>query len=288
MIESVKEGDIPGLDSAAINKNGIANILSLKRVADKYPVTFDSRVERAFCVHTPDGIVKIKETSEGLYALEYLKPENKFTGVPATARTVVEEVPPQQAGPRAALVPVGTKPQEQAAFMEMVAENKSNHTKAECQRAKRARDLLWALGFPSIVDLKKIVHVNSIMDCPVTTQDVDLAEKIYGPDVASIKGKTTHKKPPPARSDIVAIPPELHAAQRDVDLCFDAMFVNQIPFLTSVSKQTPFRRADPLPSQSTKVHVQCLESLFALCEQSEHPIRSLHFDREFPRRNMVS
>ena len=103
---------------------------------------------------------------------------------------------------------------------------------------------MHSMGFPSVKDLKWMISHNSIMNCPDTLQDVDLATKIFGPDVASIKGKTTHLKPPPVRSHTVAVPPELLTAQQDVDLCFDTMYVNKIPFLTHVSKRIIYRGAE--------------------------------------------
>jgi len=51
--------------------------------------------------------------------------------------------------------------------------------------------LLHATGCPSVADLKKILKMNGIANCPITLDDVDIAEKICGPDVASLKGKTT-------------------------------------------------------------------------------------------------
>jgi len=35
-----------------------------------------------------------------------------------------------------------------------------------------------------------LIKMNAIKDCPVTVYDIILAEKIFGPDVASLKGKT--------------------------------------------------------------------------------------------------
>jgi hypothetical protein len=37
--------------------------------------------------------------------------------------------------------------------------------------------------------------MNSIKNNPVTTEDIEIAEKIFGPDIPSLKGKTTCRKP---------------------------------------------------------------------------------------------
>jgi hypothetical protein len=38
---------------------------------------------------------------------------------------------------------------------------------------------------PNINLIKAIIQMNAIKNNPVTTEDVDIAEKIFGPDVAS-------------------------------------------------------------------------------------------------------
>jgi hypothetical protein len=81
-------------------------------------------------------------------------------------------------------------------MVQTMEENKAFYAKMEIERAKKA--LLHTLGYPIIQDHKA--------NCPVTTSDVDLAEKIYGQDIASIKGKTTRKKPSSAVQNMVDIP----------------------------------------------------------------------------------
>jgi len=80
--------------------------------------------------------------------------------------------------------------------------------------------------------------MNSIKNSPVTTEDIDLAKRIYGPDVASLKGKTVCQSPAPVVNDVIEIPRELIASQYNVDLFIDTMFVNSPAFLSTVSKQS--------------------------------------------------
>jgi hypothetical protein len=78
--------------------------------------------------------------------------------------------------------------------------------------------------------MKAVPKMNAIKNCPVTENDVDLAIKIYGPSLASLKGKTTRHKPIPVVEDMVFIPPELINAQREVELQIDTMFVDGMGF----------------------------------------------------------
>ena len=77
--------------------------------------------------------------------------------------------------------------------------------------------------------------MNAIADLPVTTNDVTIAEKIFSPDLGALKGKSTRRKPLPMVSDQIAIPPQLSENRQDLELCMDIMFVNEMPFLTTIT-----------------------------------------------------
>jgi len=161
----------------------------------------------------------------------------------------------------------------------MVEDNKSFFTDHQVSRAKRAHKLMHALGCPSNANLKQIIKMNSIKNFPVTTEDIDLTEKVYGPDVASLKGKTFQQIPAPIVNDVIEIPRELIASQYNVDLCIDTMFVNSLAFLTTVSIAIKFRTCDYIPSRKvveyktalTKVIRQCTDAGFK-SDQEYQPV----------------
>ena len=61
------------------------------------------------------------------------------------------------------------------------------------------------MGTPTVTDLKSTIRMNLIKNSKVTTGDVNLAEKAFGPDVGSTKGKTTRTKPTPVTINIVCM-----------------------------------------------------------------------------------
>ncbi len=65
--------------------------------------------------------------------------------------------------------------------------------------------------------------MNMIKDCLVTTENIVIAEKIFGPEIAALKGKITRRKPTPVVDDNIEIPKELVEAhnQHNIALCFD-------------------------------------------------------------------
>eukprot|EP00957_Ditylum_brightwellii_P103252 7869808-Ditylum_brightwellii.AAC.1 len=51
-------GDLPGFSTVWLYPDGTANILSLAKVAKKFPVIYDSSNGQGFIVHKPDGSVR--------------------------------------------------------------------------------------------------------------------------------------------------------------------------------------------------------------------------------------
>jgi hypothetical protein len=96
--------------------------------------------------------------------------------------------------------------------------------------------------------------MNTIKNNSVTTADIDIAEKFFGPDISSLKGKTTHHKPVPVIKDYIEIPQELIAAQHSITLCLDGMKVNGIPFLTTISKNILYRMAQYVEKQTQSIY----------------------------------
>jgi hypothetical protein len=91
--------------------------------------------------------------------------------------------------------------------------------------------------------MKAIIWMNAIKNNPVTKEDVNIAEKIFGPDVATLKDKMTCHAPIPVIEDHIEIPRELITTQYSVTLCLNGMKVNNISFLTTISKNLLYQTA---------------------------------------------
>jgi hypothetical protein len=89
-----------------------------------------------------------------------------------------------------------------------------------------------------------IVSSNQIRNLPITLDDINIAEKIFGPDVGALKGKTTRTKPAPVVPDFIEIPKELIINHENVILCIDAIKINGLTFLTTISRNIMYRTAE--------------------------------------------
>ena len=247
-----EQGTFPNIGKAALDENSITNLLSLGVLSQRYRITMDTATDNAFLVHTPKGVIRFAKNKANLYV-----------HVP----TVDTSASDKQA----------TK----HAFLQTVEENKKLYTPREVDRAKKARDLIATLGSPSVADLKAAISMNAIADLPVTTSDVALAEKIYGPDLGSLKGKTTRRKPLPMVTDQIAIPEQLYEARSDLELCIDIMFVNNMPFFTTISRALYYRTAQFLPTRTTPDLYKAIDQVLRLYNSNGFHVSKVYCDNEW-------
>jgi hypothetical protein len=112
---------------------------------------------------------------------------------------------------------------------------------------------------PSKKDFQGLVSGNLIPNCPIARANIPNALKIFGPDLASIRGKTGQWTPAPVVADYLAIPPQLVDANKAVTLVADVFFVDGIAFLITVSRRIKFMTTEHLPvrtAMSLSKHLQ--------------------------------
>jgi hypothetical protein len=103
------------------------------------------------------------------------------------------------------------------------------------------------IGSPSEKDYKGMVSSNIIKNCPITVSNVTNAGNIFGPDLASVRGKIVQRTPAPVVADYVAVPRLLVDANLTVTLAADMFFVDGTAFLLMVSRRIKFVTAEHAP-----------------------------------------
>ena len=100
-------------------------------------------------------------------------------------------------------------------------------------------------------DFVSMVHDNLIRNCPIALDDIKNAYTIYGygPDVASLKGKTVCKALSVVRTDYIYVPRHIfNQNKRVVVVTGDIMYVAGLKFLVTVSRgrnQSNYGRIPP-------------------------------------------
>jgi hypothetical protein len=116
--------------------------------------------------------------------------------------------------------------------------------------------------------------MNIIQNCHVTVEVVNIADKIFGPDMSSLKGKSTRRKPKPVGTDFIEIPKELIMKHHNVELCMDTMYVNECGMLTANEYQT----AQRILSCSTQPYSPALQQLWIRDHNYTLRCRVLQYD----------
>lgn len=123
----------------------------------------------------------------------------------------------------------------QITLLNAVSENMEGFYEQQITKAKKARDLYAMVGYPTIRDFKAMIKNNMLLNCPVTTDDIDNSVKIFGPDIHMLKGKTVRKQPISVKVDYIKIPKEIQRIHHNVILAIDLFYVNNLPFFVTVS-----------------------------------------------------
>ena len=154
-------GDLPGYRPVWFDPRAITDVLSLKLVKEKYKIEYNSNGDEGFVVTKPTGeIFRFIESASGLHYLDTSeRDETKIGNTTLVVNTVKE--------------------------------NRRNYTNNDYLLALRAWELQITIGRPSTTTLLELLKKNGIANCPVTPADVEAAEYILGPDIGSLKGKTT-------------------------------------------------------------------------------------------------
>ncbi len=116
--------------------------------------------------------------------------------------------------------------------------------------------------------------MNLLPICPVTRDDILIAEKIFGPDVGSSKGKMVRRGADHVKIAAIPVPLELMSQYRDVIIGADIMFVIKLPFFVTISRNIKFGTAVLIPDQK---HVTLVKA--ARDVQSIYKMRGLPLGR---------
>jgi hypothetical protein len=170
---------------------------------------------------------------------------------------------------------------KQSRLINTVKEKRVGYTQRRFEQAKKAQELYHIVGKPTTELFKTLIKMNAIKNCPMTTEDVNNTEKIFGANMSSLRGKLTRRKSTPVQEDIVEIPVELISHYRETDLCIDIMYVNKCGFMTTIDQTIQFRSALPIENRTHEEYYRVLDMVLQLYNSAGFHIKTIHCDREF-------
>ena len=170
---------------------------------------------------------------------------------------------------------------QHVAFLNTVSGNMEGFTRRQIKGAELARALYPRLVYPSVKDYRWVIRSHQIKDCPVTVPDVDVATKIWGKNIDSLKGKTTRSKPNVVARDLVKVPTKLLNLHKEVFLTADIFFVNKIPFLLTLSRKIYFTAVNHLANRTVPEIFKAFKEIYGYYLQRGFRITEVHVDGEF-------
>jgi hypothetical protein len=249
--EVTQVGTLRNYGTVWYSASAIANILFLAQVKNKFPITYDSNHGNQLVVTKPDHNVVFKESPGGIYYHDTANREYAML----TAN--------------------------KADMIDTIKTNREGFTNHDYERAKKARKALGLVGYPSPTDFKNMVRSNMIKNCTVTETDIANANKIFGPDLPSLRGKSVWVTPPPVVTEYVQIPREIMSLNRNVTLLIDIMFVNGLPFMVSVSRKIKYTTVEYLPGRKQPQLVMSIKKIVNLYTSRCFTVDTALMDREF-------
>ena len=115
----------------------------------------------------------------------------------------------------------------------------------------------------------------------MTPADVEAAEQIFGPDIGSLKGKTTRRNPPIVDSPITSVLTNILERYRDVTLCVDIMYVNRVAMLVSISRNIKFGTIEAIPNRKSATIVNGVMGIRQIYRRNGFNVVAALMDGEF-------
>jgi hypothetical protein len=148
------------------------------------------------------------------------------------------------------------------AFINLVDDIKGEYTKQEYRDAALARKVQNIMMFPNTHAYSRIVDSNQLANCPVKRSDIMATERIFGPNLGGLKGKTVYRAGTPVIGRIDWIPPNIRDRYQQVVLGVDIMIMNKIPFLITVAHGLHIGTVEVLNNQQVPTVAACLGTIF--------------------------
>jgi hypothetical protein len=152
--------------------DGIVNIFSMHELEKMFCITYDS-CDGFYVVHTPKGHVQFYKDEQGL----------PYINLEQLSKAAVMLLHWGQEATEANDATKGTL------LVQTVHGNFEGYTKSEILQAKEACRAQAMIRNPNEKDYKGMISSNMRNNCPISASEITNAQNIFGPDLASIRGK---------------------------------------------------------------------------------------------------
>ena len=107
------------------------------------------------------------------------------------------------------------------------------------------------------------------------------ANKLFGPDVGALKGKTTRRGPPIVDSPVAVDMTSILEHYGEVTLCVDLMYVNKMPLLVTLSPNIKFGTMEAFADRKETTLLKSIKGVISLYRKAGFKVTVALMDGEF-------
>jgi hypothetical protein len=137
------------------------------------------------------------------------------------------------------------------------------------------------VGYPTDKEFKGMEREKLITNCPITVLDLENANRIFSPDLASLREKTIRTKPYHVCIEYIQIPWDFVELHKYVTLVADLMFVIGLPFLVTSLQGISLVTIEYLKSRTAKRLIHALERVIHIYGTAGFIVQTALMDMEF-------
>ena len=261
------QGTFLEFDNVYIDEKCPANLLSLYRVAQDHEVEWD--IDIGFTVYLHNGMKIIFRPEPSGHYVAKITRESVINCVMASNSKDKNNT--GSSSPRSDKV---LWCNDVNSAWVTVGEMEALYRPHQVKRAREVKDLIRKLSYPSTQSLCKLLSSGGIVNCDLTPEDVYRAIKIYGQDIASLKGKSVGIAPPKIPPIVIS-----NVAQSQLTLYVDIMFIDNDPYFISVSKPLNLTLVTHMSgSKSSSAMKRCFDSQYTLYLQRNFKVVQMVID----------
>ena len=165
-------------------------------------------------------------------------------------------------------------------FLTTVDGQADKYTRCAYKAAAQPRRLQNIIMQPGSRQLADVI-IKHFHNCPITKEDIQAADDIFGPNLGSLKGKTVRRPNPHVKTQTIGVPPDIMQIHRSVTLAIDIMFINKIPFLVTTSRHLKFGTVEALNNRQIPTVMGKLRNVINLYISQGFKVDCIIADPEF-------